>query len=761
MKRWTSILVTGLVLAVSAFGQADTRVDYTDHKLVRVTLATPQDVDTMLSISPDHWSEGVGVGQFVFRVAPDRMGELEASGLPFTVIHDNVQALIDAERPAIAPRGWFDDYKTYADISAYVDTLVALRPDLVTRLTLGPSLEARTIFGIKITSSVNGPDKPAVLFNGCQHAREWISPATVMYIADRLIRDYDTDPHVQQLVDDVIFYIVPIVNPDGYTYTWTNERLWRKNRRNNGDGSFGVDLNRNWGEGWGLDSGSSGFPGSETYRGTAPFSEPETQVVRDFVLAHPEIGAHIDFHSYSQLVLYPYDWEAAFPPEPDLTTFLNLSAGMADAIFNTHGKVYVDEAGWELYLASGTMPDWMYINQDILGWTIELRPTGSPGFILPASEIIPTGEESLAAIQVLADYIAVQLEFAFPDGLPSIAPTDGSGTVTVEIRENSAALEPNSPTIYTRIGTSGLFAASPLADLGGDLYEGSLPAAACGEVIQYYIEVQSSLGSTLTSPDDAPARVYEANVFEIDIAFADDMEADQGWTVGAPTDTAFAGIWSRMDPEQTESTSGAVAQPEDDHTPGGTFCWVTDGNAGSSIGANDVDGGATTLLTPVLDLSATNDPVISYFRWFSNDTGNAPNQDVFVVDVSDDGVNWATVETVGPGGEETSGGWVYHEFHPADFVSLTNQVQVRFVASDVGSGSIVEALVDDFQVTDAGCAETPCPGDLDGDADTDLDDLTLLLQVFGQAPGGDIDGDGDTDLDDLTLLLQNFGSACA
>jgi len=762
MHRAAASLIAVLILTFATYGQSPTgRVDYTGHKLVRVTLRTQQDVQTMLAISSDNWSEGIGPGQVLFRVPPDRMDALRASGLPFEVVHDNIQALIDAEaaaQSAARGRAWFDAYHTYDEINAYIDTLVALRPDLVTKLNLGTSIEGRTIFGMRITSSVGGSNKPAVLYNGCQHAREWISPATVMYLADRLVRDYDTDPQVQRLGDDVIFYIVPIVNPDGYVYSWTTDRLWRKNRRNNGGGVYGVDLNRNWGAGWGLDSGSSSNPSSEVYRGTAPFSEPETQAVRDFVLTHPEIAAHIDFHSYSQLILYPYDYQAAYPPEPDRTTFVNLSADMANAIFSVHGQVYTDMSGWELYLASGTMPDWMYIDQGILAWTIELRPVGSPGFILPPDQIIPTGEENFAAILVLSDYVATQLEFTFPDGLPTVVPAETTSTVMVQINEISATLVPGSATVYTRVGNSGLFSSQPMTDLGSNLFEATLPAAPCGQTVEYYFEAQSSYGSLITSPDDAPTTVYQATAQQINVAFADDMESDNGWTVGAPGDTAYTGIWERVDP------IGTAAQPEDDHTPSGTVCWVTgQGSPGGSLGENDVDGGATTLITPALDLTTLSDPTISYWRWYSNDTGNAPNQDIFVIDISDDdGATWVNVETVGPSGPETSGGWFYHEFRVADFVALTGTVRVRFIASDDGAGSIVEAAVDDFQVVDTGCPSVPCPGDLDGDNDIDLDDLTLLLGDFGCSSGcvGDIDGDGGTDLDDLTVLLQAFGTLC-
>jgi hypothetical protein len=178
-----------------------------------------------------------------------------------------------------------------------------------------------------------------------------------------------------------------------------------------------------------------------------------------------------------------------------------------------------------------------------------------------------------------------------------------------------------------------------------------------------------------------------------------DVETDEGWTAGVPEDTATTGQWERGDPVGTE------AQPEDDHTADGTVCYVTgQGTPGGSIGENDVDEGRTTLISPALDLSGRDDPALGYWRWYSNDKGSSPGADVFTVDVSNDGGgSWTNVETVGPTGPDTVGGWIYHSFRVADFVTPTADVRLRFIAADEDSGSIVEAAVDDVTVVD--CAD--------------------------------------------------------
>jgi hypothetical protein len=181
--------------------------------------------------------------------------------------------------------------------------------------------------------------------------------------------------------------------------------MWRKNRRNNGNGSFGVDLNRNYGYKWG-GSGSSGDTWSETYRGPAPFSEPETQAVRDF-LQQTTPKALVTYHSYSQLVLY--SWGYTYDPAPDATLLHSLAVAMADSIRTIHGKSYSPQQASNLYLASGDTTDWLYGLFSVPAFTIELRPRSSrPGFELPESEIQPTFQENLPAALYLIDWAIQQ-----------------------------------------------------------------------------------------------------------------------------------------------------------------------------------------------------------------------------------------------------------------------------------------------------------------------------------------------------------------
>src|SRR5262249_3836049 len=152
------------------------------------------------------------------------------------------------------------------------------------------------------------------------------------------------------------------------------------------------------------------------------------------------------------------------------------------------------------------------------------------------------------------------------------------------------------------------------------------------------------------------------------------------------------------------------------------------------------------------DLSGGNDPVIGYWRWYSNDAGGGANNDKFVIDITNNGTTWSNVETIGPAGAGTSGGWLYHEFHVRSIVPLSATIQMRFIASDTGTGSLVEAALDDFIITDFVC-QTTCLGDLDADGQIGQADLGILLSAYGTGAGGDLDGDGQTGQADLGLLL--------
>lgn len=309
----------------------------------------------------------------------------------------------DGDGPANPDAGL---YHTYAEIDRDLHQLANNHAALAQVSSLGKSVEGRELWAIKISDAVaQNEDEPVVVLLGGHHAREWISVDVPFLIARQLLDKYNADTLITRLVNSAEIWIVPMVNPDGHQYSVTSQRLWRKNRRNNGDGTFGVDLNRNYGHQWG-GPGSSGDTFSDIYRGPSAFSEPETQAVRTFLESHPPT-ALISYHNYSQLILYP--WGYTSNPAPGESLLHGLAVTLADRIRAVHGQNYAPEQASDLYLASGDTGDWLYGLFAAPSFTIELRPSSAvPGFELPENQIQPTFEENLPAALFLINWAVAQ-----------------------------------------------------------------------------------------------------------------------------------------------------------------------------------------------------------------------------------------------------------------------------------------------------------------------------------------------------------------
>jgi len=307
--------------------------------------------------------------------------------------HDN--ASMELLRSQKDGEEWYNIYRTYDEVQ---DKLVEIAnsSSIATLIDLGDSYENRAIKGLKF--STGGSNKPAVFFNGCQHAREWVTVMATTYFADQLAQEYTSDNFTATLLDLVDVYIVPIVNPDGYVYTHTTDRYWRKNRQVNANSScVGTDLNRNWDADWNGGESTSTSECSDIYVGTSPFSATEANVLKNYMEAVPNLVGHLDIHSYSALVLGPWGYTNAESPDHD--EIVSLGNAMNDAITNTNNYPFifgVGDANGALYLASGTMPDWSYDELGALGYTFELRPNSSSGggFELPESQILDACAEN-------------------------------------------------------------------------------------------------------------------------------------------------------------------------------------------------------------------------------------------------------------------------------------------------------------------------------------------------------------------------------
>ncbi|QSB15115.1 choice-of-anchor J domain-containing protein [Natronosporangium hydrolyticum] len=306
----------------------------------------------------------------------------------------------------------YGNYHTYAELNSVVDDLVAAHPTIAQRHSYGTSHEGRDLIAMKISSPV-GQDlgKPEVLLSAGMHAREHLTVEMAIYLMRMFTEEYGVDPQITDLVDNRVIWIMPQVNPDGgeWDIATGSFRSWRKNRQPNpGTSAVGTDLNRNFGHQWG-GSGSSGSPSSATYRGSAPFSAPEAEAYRQFVLSRivdgeQRITMNIDFHTYSELVLWPYGYTSA-SLAPGLNadardTFQAIGAEMAGS------NGYQPMQASQLYVASGVSIDWMWANQGIFAYTFEMFPaSASGGGFYPPDSVIPAETaRNRDAVLLLTEY---------------------------------------------------------------------------------------------------------------------------------------------------------------------------------------------------------------------------------------------------------------------------------------------------------------------------------------------------------------------
>jgi len=237
--------------------------------------------------------------------------------------------------------------------------------------SIGASIEGRPILAVKIGPPDDVPSRPNVLFIATHHAREWVSTTMAMY----LIR-YFADSLPPALRDARDIWIVPVANPDGYQFSFDGDRLWRKNRRLNADGTLGVDLNRNYPAFWGRDEiGSSTNPAAETYRGTTPASEPEVAALIAFQRQHPPVVS-VSYHTYTGLVIHPYGFEpgALAPDAPIFRAFAGtlLAPAVRDELPGSIRDRYHPGPGWNLYPVNGEYTDWAYRATGTIAFTLEL-----------------------------------------------------------------------------------------------------------------------------------------------------------------------------------------------------------------------------------------------------------------------------------------------------------------------------------------------------------------------------------------------------
>ncbi len=326
---------------------------------------------------------------------------------------------------------------------------------------------------------------------------------------------------------------------------------------------------------------------------------------------------------------------------------------------------------------------------------------------------------------------------------PALINPQGGTTVDVVVTAGAGhTLNPATAKMITAVGTAA-GVVTPMTLLSGTTYRGTFPAVPCTQIASYKFEITDITGevSTDTNSHTALSAIGET------VAVSSNFETADGWTGGVAGDTAVSGIWVRADPV------GTIAQPENDNSAVGTQCWVTANAAvGAADGTADVDTGFTTLLSPVLNLTGLDEPVIEYWYWYSNNLGGAPNADSMPIEISaNGGTTWTLLADVAL----STSAWVKHSWRVRDFVTPTANMRVRFVARDLATGSLVEAAIDDFRVTNIDCTPNTVVGDINGDGVVNAVDLGLLLGNWGAAGGAaDLDNSGTVNAADLAILVN-------
>ncbi|MFJ7015494.1 M14 family metallopeptidase [Streptomyces albogriseolus] len=342
----------------------------------------------------------------------DQIRELRRQGYEITPLGAAPDRSTAADGPRLFDFPSADSrYHNYAEMTAEIDQRIAAYPSIMSKRVIGKSYQGRDIVAVKVSDNVGADEaEPEVLFTHHQHAREHLTVEMALYLLRELGAGYGGDARITKMVQEREIWIVPDLNPDGgeYDIATGSYRSWRKNRQPNSGSSYvGTDLNRNWDYRWGCCGGSSGSTSSETYRGSAPESAPEVKVVADFVRSRvvggvQQIKAGIDFHTYSELVLWPFGY-----------TYSDTTTGMtADdhAAFKAVGQKMAASNGYtaqqssDLYITDGSIDDYLWGAHKIFGYTFEMYPrSASGGGFYPPDEVIEreTSRNRDAVLQLL------------------------------------------------------------------------------------------------------------------------------------------------------------------------------------------------------------------------------------------------------------------------------------------------------------------------------------------------------------------------
>ena len=341
------------------------------------------------------------------------------------------------------------------------------------------------------------------------------------------------------------------------------------------------------------------------------------------------------------------------------------------------------------------------------------------------------GNEATATVTI---EIATNVTFSIVGGTPeSIFPENQR----LEVIAVGSGVTVDTGTFLARIQDGSGWQTVAFDYLGNSRFGGNLPTVACPRSAEIQFSVDSTSGVNYVSDS-----VFTTVGFPLD----DFEEANPLWNVSGEIVDGDSGIWERGTPDG-DNDRGDPATDFD----GSGICWLT----GAASGNTDVDDGSTILTS--VRFAADEDTIVTWAQWYDNTFGNAPNADVFTIEITNDfGDTWTLVDQAGPSNNNNSGGWILQEIRVADYITPTTGMKMRWTASDLGDGSVVEAAIDAYGTGECIAGEETIPGDLNGNGTVDGEDLAILLGSWGSNGPGDIDGNGTTNGSDLTILLGNW-----
>ncbi|XP_077120551.1 carboxypeptidase A1-like [Ranitomeya variabilis] len=411
------------VLALLALVAAATSMeDFTGQQVLRILPANEKqvelvrDLENFEDLQLDFWQGPSRPERFIDIRVPffslmDVKVYLESNNIQYSIMIKDLQSLLNEEKRDMkigrsignarsTDTFNYATYHTFDEINSFIDTLVAENPGFVSKIQIGSSTEGRPLNVLKFST---GSNRPAFWIDTGIHSREWVTQASGLWFAKKIVQDYGNDASLTATLNKLDIFLEIVTNPDGFVYTHTSNRMWRKTRSSNsGSTCVGTDPNRNWDAGFG-GGGSSSNPCSETYHGKSAHSEPEVKSIVDFVKSHGNIKGFVSIHSYSQMLLYPYGYTSVrTPDDAELNSVAKAAVNALTSLYKTkytYGTIITT-----IYQASGGTVDWTY-NQGIkYSYTFELRDTGLYGFTLPANQIIPTAEETWLALTKIIEH---------------------------------------------------------------------------------------------------------------------------------------------------------------------------------------------------------------------------------------------------------------------------------------------------------------------------------------------------------------------